>query len=263
MDLQKEELETLLDLGLRITEAKVYLKLIEQGTIKVSVISKVSKVARPEVYRALSSLQEGGLVEKIVANPLLFRARPVEQGISILLEQKANKYAELESQSVALIRKLKNKSNHNHVDEHSQFVLVPSKQAIIKALRQSIANSTKCIDLFTSFKRLKFTCNCLFDELENAWQKGVKARVIIEENGEQVFDFQKTCWRKPHAKIKYIQSFPKAIMGIYDSKEVFIFVENEADFTDSSALWSNNSSLVSLAQYGFNSCWRKAKERPK
>jgi len=261
MQLTEEELGIILDLGLKITEAKVYLKLIELGTAKVSVISKVSNVARPDVYRALSNLHELGLVEKIIANPLLFRANPVEQGISILLEQKANKYAELESQSAALIRKLRNKNNRNYVKEQSQFILVPSKQAIIRSVRKSINNSHKRIDLFTSFKRLKFSCNFLCDELEDAWQRGVKARVIIEKNDEPVFDFQKTCWRAPHAKIKYIQSFPKAVMGIYDSKEVFIFVENEADFTDTSALWSNNSSLVSIAQYGFDSGWKKAKER--
>jgi len=263
MDLKEEELGVLVNLGLRITEVKVYLGILQLGSSKASVISKVSKVNRPEVYRALSKLQEVGLVQKVIANPFLFQASPVEQGISILLEQKANKYAELENQSVALIRKLKKISKHNHVDEHSQFVLVPSEQPIIKSLRQSIQNTHKSIDIFTSFKRLKFACHCLFNELENAWERGVKARVIIEENGNQDFDFQKTCWREPHARIKYIQSFPKAIMGIYDSEEVFIFVENKTDFPDSSALWSNNSSLVSLSQYGFNSCWRKAKERPK
>lgn len=261
MELQKEDLGTLVDLGLKITEAKVYLKLIGLGTAEASAISKISKVARPEVYRALSSLHELGLVEKIIANPLLFRANSVEQGISILLEQKASKYAELESQSAVLIRKFENKNNRVHSEEYSQFVLVPSKQAIIRSVRKSINNSHKRLDLFTSFKRLKFTCNCLCDELEDAWQRGVKARVIIENNDGSVFDFQKTCWRMPYAKIRYIESFPKAVLGIYDSEEVFVFVENEANFMDASALWSNNSSLVSLAQYGFDSCWKKAKER--
>ena len=38
-------------------------------------------------------------------------------------------------------------------------------------------------------------------------------------------------------------------------------LENEADLTESSALWSENKSLISLAQYGFNSCWKKAQEK--
>ena len=95
-----------------------------------------------------------------------------------------------------------------------------------------------------------------------AWKRGVKARAIIEETSEPIFNFQKTCWREPYAKTKYIQSFPKTVMAIYDSKEVFIFIENKADLTESSALWSDNIGLVSLAQYGFNSCWKNAKEKP-
>jgi sugar-specific transcriptional regulator TrmB len=227
---QNEDLNAFIDLGLKITEAKVYITLVEEGTIRASVISEVSKVARPEVYRALSSLQELGLVEKIIANPFLFRSNPVEVGVNILLKKKARKYTELESRSVNLIASLSSKKNHNRVPR-SHFVLVPSKHALVKSLCQSIERTRECIDVFTSCKRLKFACHCLSEELENAWKRGVKARAIIEETNEPNLDFQKTCWRYPYAKIKYIQSFPKTIMAVYDSREVFIFVENEADLT--------------------------------
>lgn len=254
------DVQLFIDLGLGVTEAKVYSTLLELGTAKASAISKVSMVARPDVYRALSNLQEVGLIEKIVAHPLLFRSIPVENGISIMLEQKAKKYSRLEAQSAALISKIKNKKNNISVPE-SQLVLIPSKQALIKNLHKSIENSHKRIDVFTSCKRLKFACHCLSEQLENAWQRGVKGRAILEENCELMFDFQRTCWRKPSAQIKYIDSFPKTVMAIYDSKEVYIFLDNKADLTESSALWTANSGLVSLAQYGFNSCWKQAKER--
>ncbi len=260
MKTKLESIQTLIDLGLHSSEAKVYLTLDKIGLERAGVIAEIAQVSRPDVYRALSNLHELGLVEKIVGNPMMFKSISIKQGVSILLKQKTQEHSELKARSSDLIKTYDDRINHNNPNfEKSKLVLVPSKQALIKRLKESIDYTQKSIDVFTSYKRLKFSCHCLFDELEQAWKRGVKGRAIIEYDCEPMFDFQKTCWRKPYAQIKYIDSFPKTVMAIYDSKEVFIFLENEADLTESSALWTDNSSLVSLAQYGFNSCWKKAK----
>ena len=60
----KEDFQILVDLGLTLLQAKVFLALLVRGTSKVTEISQVSKVSRPDVYRSLSKLQEFGLVEK-------------------------------------------------------------------------------------------------------------------------------------------------------------------------------------------------------
>lgn len=50
-------------------------------------------------------------------------------------------------------------------------------------------------------------------------------------------------------------------MAIYDKREVFIFEENDADLTESPALWSNNSGLISLANNHFNVLWKCARDK--
>ena len=72
----KEDHQTLIDLGLTLLQAKVYLALVQSGTLKVGTIAQVSKVARPDVYRTLQKLQDLGLIEKIITKPILFRATP-------------------------------------------------------------------------------------------------------------------------------------------------------------------------------------------
>jgi sugar-specific transcriptional regulator TrmB len=257
-----ENIQILIDLGLHSSEAKVYLTLDKIGLERAGVIAENAQVSRPDVYRALSNLHELGLVEKIIGNPMMFKSITIKQGVSILLKQKAKKYSELQLRSADLIKTYDDRINHHNLNvRKSKLVLVPSKQALIKRLKEAIDYTQKSIDVFTSCKRLKFSCHCLFDELVEAWERGVRGRAIINKTCEPMFDYQNTCWRKPYADIKYIDSFPKTVMAIYDSKEVFIFLENEADLTESSALWTDNSSLVSLSQYGFNSCWKKAKEK--
>lgn len=261
MGIEPVDIQVLIDLGLRITEAKVYISLHTLETAKAREISKFSKVARPDVYRALSNLHNLGLVEKIVTIPAKFRASPIETGVAILLKHKAMKYRELESKSALFVSKLNTQNVHKNSNPASQFILIPSKQAIINKLKKSIGDTKKSIDILTSCKRLKFACYCLLEDLDNAWQRGVVGRAILEEPKEPIFDFGKTCWRTPYAKIKYIDIFPKTVMAIYDQREVFIFVENKADLTESPAMWSNNSSLVSLAEDHFNLLWNTAQEK--
>jgi sugar-specific transcriptional regulator TrmB len=66
----------------------VYTALLESGPLRVSAIAKISKVARPDVYRNLSKLQKIGLVEKIIRKPVEYRAIPMKKGLSLLLETK-------------------------------------------------------------------------------------------------------------------------------------------------------------------------------
>lgn len=257
MKIEEENLRTLISLGLHRSEAKVYLTLDKIGIERAGVIAEIAQVSRPDVYRGLSNLHELGLVEKIIGNPVMFKSTPIKDAVSFLLKQKKVEYAEIESKSADLINKCNNKINYKkNNDIKSKFVLIPSKQILINNLKKSIDNTEDSIHVLTSKKRLKFACFCLSEQLNKAWKRGVCGRAILERQKHSIFDFQKTCWKNPYAKVKYICDFPKTIMVIYDQREVYIFEKNESDLTESSALWSNNSGLVSLASNHFNMLWK-------
>ena len=256
-------IQALIDLGLNSSEARVYSALCETGTAKAATIAKVSTVARPDVYRALSKLNELGLVEKIIAQPFSFRPNPIETGVAILLERKTKKYNELKSKSASLIHRLNNKNTHKDSYPESQFVLIPSKEVLIKRLTKTIEKTQTSIDVSTTWKRFKFACYRLAEPLQKAWPRGVKGRVIVEESEEPSLELVKTYWKRPHAEIRQIQFHPKSVMAIYDKKEVFIYTIPTADLTESPALWSNNPSLVAMAADCFEAVWNTAQELPK
>ncbi len=175
-----EDLQILVDLGLTRLQAKVYFTLLETGIAKVKIISQVSRVSRPDVYRTLYKLQELGLIEKEIANPVRFRAIPTEIVTEILLERKKKKYDELKSNTKILVSNLKNNYRVNSFQAESQFVVIPSKEAIIKNLKKAIDRTQKSIAVVTSSKRFVCACYCLSGSLEKAWERNVKGRVIIE-----------------------------------------------------------------------------------
>ena len=254
----QEGLQILMDLGLTLLQAKIYFTLVETGTAKVKNISQVSRVSRPDVYRTLSKLQELGLIEKEITNPVMFRAIPTEIVIESLLNRKKKKYDELQSKTKFLISNLKNNYIVNSSQGESQFVFVPSKEALIKKLKKAIDSAQKSIDVVTTSKRFIYACYCLSGSLEKAWQRNVKGRVIIENPEKlQTEIFEKT-WRKPWADIRIVSTVPPTVIDMYDNKEVFIFTKPAADLKDSPALWSNDPSIICLTQHYFELMWINA-----
>ena len=242
-------------------QAKVYLALLQSKTMKAGMIAKASQVGRPDVYRTLLKLHELGLIEKQITNPLTYRAIPIDLAIPILIEGKTKKYYGLKARSTNLLNKYKKGKNDSYCPE-SKFVIVPSKEALIKRLKIAINSTKKSIDVSTSCKRLTIACDWFFDELQSAWERGVKGRAVINTNEESQPKLIMSCWRPPLAKIRYISCIPKTVMAKYDNNQIFIFTKPTADLKDSPALWSNDPSILGMSVDYFEMLWTKAMKEP-
>ena len=260
------ELQILTDLGLTLMQAKIYLALVEAGPLKILEISKTSKVARPDVYTALSKLQQLGLAEKIVRRPIMYRAIPLKTGISFLLEEKTSQYEKVRAETQILLHtaRIKKPTSKNEI-EIPNIVLIPKGKNVIERIRAAIENAQQNIDLVLSWKRFSRGIASTFAEsIESAWAKKVRVRFIIErpaltKTAEQLLRF---CTGKPRCQIKFISNSPETIFGIYDGKEVFIVTFCDKDLPGSPALWSRNHSLIALADNYFESLWNVATEIP-
>lgn len=260
--MEKEEIEVLKGLGLASTRARVYLALCHFGISDIKSISDITGIARQDIYRITSDLIQLGLVEKVVSHPTGFRAIPIEVGVHFLLEKRQKELSTLESQTKSLLENFTSNNKKLDIEKKwcAQFVLVPSKEALIYRLKKAIGNTQTSIDVSTSWKRFKFACYRLSEELEKAWSREVNGRAIIDATKEADLDILKSYWKSPIAKIRFVQSPPKTVMAIYDQREVFIYIEPAADFTGSPALWSNNPSVVAMAGDFFENLWNTATE---
>jgi sugar-specific transcriptional regulator TrmB len=260
---KEESVDVLKNLGLTSCQARLYLSLISCGACTVKQISIVSKIAREEVYLVLPKLQSLGLIEKILERPTKYKAIPVQECISNLLEERKSKTTELEIRSKEVIQNYKqtNFNGKNSTQLH-QFIFVPSKQVLIKRIKKSVINAKKSICVLTSCKRLTHACNSLFETIQDALDRGVKGRAIINLPKGKHLDMINECWSKPSAELRFIPKVPRTVIAMYDKREVYIFTEPDADLTESPALWSNYSSLVNVIDDFFEVLWSTAIERP-
>lgn len=261
------KLQVLVDLGLTQVQAKVYLALVESGPLRISSIAKISKVARPDVYRNLSNLQNIGLAEKIIGRPVEYQAIPIKKGLTLLLDTETQHYETVRSETQILLDTVTlEKLNNNKIEaETPHLVLIPSGKTVIEEIKTAIEKAEVSIDLVLSWKRFSQGIASVFAEsIEIAWRKNVKIRFVIErppesKTAEQLICF---CRKKPFCQVRFIPHYPKAIFGIYDGKEIFIVLESKMDLPGSPALWSNNPSLIGLAKDYFEFLWPTSITKP-
>jgi sugar-specific transcriptional regulator TrmB len=263
---QKNIIQTLMQLGLTILEAKIYLTLSRYESLATKELSELAKTSRPDTYRILDRLQKRGLIGKIITNPAQFQAIPMETGVAFLLERKQVEHKNLEAKSKILLQAIKEKPAPEPPEVvASHFALVPQKEPVVKRINDAIDNAKKSVDIFLSWKRFLIGITSTFAKSsQKAWEREVKFRIIVE-SPEETADLERArqfCRKSPFCEIRFLPNPPKTVLGIYDQKHFFVILDPKKGLFDSPALWSNNQSLLSVIQDYFEMLWLTAMAEP-
>ena len=257
---QDEDLyiQALMNLGLTLLQATIYLTLAQIGQSEVKRISKASNVARPDVYRVMPTLEKIDLVEKIVANPTVYKAVPLKEGLSILLQEKTEENVELQKETKALLSNFQENNVGISLDrEDPELIITSGKNLFLKRFEKAIKagqTSEDIIGTAPDFNSFLFR-NLQYFKTVN--KKGVKIRVITKpENQESMLRVIREFKKNPLFKLKYTFDNNPVCLMICDNKEVNFQISNGMV----PSLWSNEPHVVQLARVYFESLWKEANE---
>ncbi|MGD6806862.1 MAG: TrmB family transcriptional regulator [Candidatus Bathyarchaeia archaeon] len=251
---REENISTLVELGLNKTQARVYLALVEKGTLPIKLAADHSGVGRPDTYRAMLELNQRGLVETILCSPTKYRPLPLNEAINVLMGQKQQEIIDLKEKSKKLLHEYKKKIKNQMTDAEKQIVILSKGTSGIKKGIQAITTAQKSIEFITSvnrFNQLLFTAS---EDIVDATNRGVKIRFILDKESinrslSKIFaSFHET------ASFKYIADLPQPFIAIYDSKSILMETTDE-DFYQSTMMWSNNPVIVRTIQNYFKLLW--------
>lgn len=254
--IQEKHVQTLMGLGLTFLQAKTYLTLAKLGKAEVRTISKASNAARQDIYRIIPTLQKMGLAEKIIATPTIYKATPLEKGLSTLLQQKIEENDELQEKTNALINSFEeNTAEIAFKEDRLQFIITSEESLFRKRITEATEAAQTSHEVILTPEGLR---GMLFQHqhLKKAMKKGVKIRVIAEkpENKQLINRTTKALEENSFFKLKYISVPPQICMAIFDNKEVNIRISNGVV----PSFWSNNPNIVNLAISYFDKLWNKA-----
>lgn len=252
-----EAIEIFMKLGLTHLQAKTYLTLAKLGTAEASEIAKSSNIARQDIYRIMPTLQELRLAEKVIANPIMFKATPWKRGISMLLEQRTEEHTELEKRTKDLFENFAEDEQITPIGEGqtSQFIITSEKNLFLKRMETAISEAKISKDIIVTFEGFNTLLYNHLHLLKKAQKRGLKIRVITEKSKEKLSINPQELKPEPPFEIRYVSDSVPVTLVIYDHQEANIRISNEAIVP---SLWTNNNSLVKLAEIYFEDMWKTA-----
>jgi len=108
----------------------------------------------------------------------------------------------------------------------------------------------KCIGWFSAHKKI----------FKDLLRRNVKIRWVIERKDNS--DLKKLVKRLPNSQmfmVKEMLNPPKSCLGIYDDKVLLLDTSAASGFIKTPMLWTNNPSLIVLAQNYFDMLWKQVK----
>jgi sugar-specific transcriptional regulator TrmB len=266
MTVQEGDIRTLVDLGLTISQAKVYLTLVAYGKTKGRTIYKYSGVARQDIYRVLEDLQEKGLVEKIIVTPTEYKATPIKQGLANLLRQKAIQYKIFEEKIKQLQEKFQ-AHNGEKASEEYQFSLIPEKDAAIQKFKTAFDDTQKTVEGIFFWRGFSEMMSSRDKGWEKALGRGVRLRFILhdyeEEKNKHTLTAIQKLTKKGAFEVRYASASPPASMSIFDREKILITTSPVPFPADCSSLWLKNPGLAGVVGHYFDLLWVNAAENPK
>jgi sugar-specific transcriptional regulator TrmB len=245
--------QALMKFGLTSLQATIYTTLVDLGNAGILKISRASKIARPEVYRVIPSLEEKGLVEKILSNPTKYKAVPLKLGLSTLLQQKTQENTELLEETKALLSHIPEKTANHRDKDDSQFIITSEFKLFSKRLNKSISDTKSSID-FVMPQRVLYEHA---QQFKKAMERGVKIRVVLTmvDKSQLVQETVGNLNKNLFFQLKYT---PEQVvcMLISDNNELNTQISDGAV----PSLLSNNKQVVKIATTYFEALWDKAQD---
>lgn len=245
-----EAVTTLIKLGLSASGAKTYLALHREGGSTASAIAKITQIDRAETYRQMTQLQKQGLIKKIITYPTKYEAIPLQDLITILIENKKKEIYETEKKA----KQLKIiKDNTGITEQKEQYIiLIPRMEMVIQRLKENFNQYIKSIQVLSTIKRASVSISLLKKEYWSALERDVKITFIVEKPSKKkpLPDDLKALSRHPNFCLKFTHSPTRVPVVIVDEKIVWITSSGE-DYLGAANLLTNNDSLIELAQEYF------------
>jgi sugar-specific transcriptional regulator TrmB len=255
------ETGTLLHLGLTNSQAKVYLALLRLAAdCKGTTIAQFANVPRQDVYRLLAELQKIGIIRKTIARPATYKAVCAKEAIEILLNRKISDFSKLKREGNVFVKRAQENLIPRMPQSFSEdeVDIIVGREAITSKIREGSLRAQVTARSITPYNELIPWLSVCSKSLDEELSRGIKIKWIIEKNAaiNRHHPVLRRYVEKTNFELRVINQPIKTKVTIFDSKEAFIGMVTDSDFTLSPALFSNNSSIVAMAESYFESCWK-------
>ena len=255
--IEDKHIRTLQDFGLSYLQAKTYLVLLDLGEADTKTIARASNVARQEIYRVMPSLQKLGLSEKSISKPIIYKATPLKDALSILLKKEKTEVDNLQNKQNWLLNNFHSDGVKNLVHEDdTQFIITSELTLFFNSHEKLLSKTQESIDIIVPFIFFPEKFCEMWSQLKKTMLKKRNLKVrLIAQRCDDGSTLPKSILEYPDFELRYATEPVSFGMYVFDKKELTLAIAEKSGLP---SLWSNNHNMLILAQNYYELMWAKA-----
>ncbi len=255
-----------MQLGLTLSEAKVFCVLSQEGPSTAKTISKTSGVAREAAYQILPKLQEKGLIEVIMSAPKMFRAIPKQEAYEILFQHRQEEDGNLKAKIAKALEAEKN--NHPQTcasQKDCETIIIPKGEAQHRRITNECRNSQLHVNFIMPWNSfLKWRRLLAKEESRECQKRNVRIRVITGKNGQKKTPTYNELIPSPaeltQVDIGFTQQEPLVNLALFDTRSIYVALIPGQRVLETPLLWSNAPVMVEMGASYFEKLWTASKQ---
>lgn len=257
--IKDEAVQTLVNLGLTVLQAKTYLALAKLDTSTGRTTAKAANIHPSDIYRILAELKEKGLVKKIVSKPNKYSAVTLPEGSLMLLHQREKQTLKIKETINQMCKYYTVPDERQNNDESNEFILELYGKTCLNKFEKMVETAQTSLDLMANYNEaMMYTSECVIKSLFKNLNNGVKIRQIFnlsQERPKAQNWFVKIQKKTPTYQARFLDCSNPVTLVIKDN-EVLVGLGNDVK-REQPHLWSNNPVLVQIIKGWYNSLWEE------
>lgn len=227
--------------GLTHLQAKIYVSIYILGEVPVRAIVDFGQMHKVEVYRVLEELEDLGVVDRIIAHPVRYRARQPEEVVKNLLIPNVERLArlgEVKSEVLDWFHSLKC-AEHDKKQSDDCFELLKGK-FVLRRVTEMLARAATEV-LFISCPLEDVLKSDVLKSFNRAVAKGIRIRVVLRVE-KQDADVVRQMRRSRNVSIRHSDGVYSWIV-IVDGREI-VFGSAPSALPDEKFLYTRNRRFI-------------------
>ena len=209
-------------------EVKVYLYLARYGAQKAQKIAESLGVHRTEAYKILRTLENEGVIYRVLERPMKFTAVPFEKVLDTEIEERRQRIHHLEKKKEELLHLWHSlpKASETETEKETLQVL-EGKRQISARISELLKDSNQRLKAVVTDKHLIWIYNSpFFDELEAMSKKrDIDVRILTEYSTTSTFVLEQVDLSNCDFAFLHLKEQPSFILS--DAGSMILLMENE------------------------------------
>jgi sugar-specific transcriptional regulator TrmB len=269
---QEKLTRTLVDLGLKKLDARVYIMLSKTGPQRAKDITRILKVTKQQLYPSLKSLQSKSLVNSTLEHPARFAAVKFDRALDLLAKAKIEEARIIREKKDSLLLDWQSIVIREAEDKAAKFTVIEGRKYVYSKIQQMINETKKQLSIITTVPSLVRADQ--FGVIDAVFNHPLKSKIkfrFLTELSENNVSAIKNILEKTQTEAVCFegrtpdlgQRLANRIL-IKDDDETLFLIETEDDLQgtqgESTGLWTNSTTIVKAFVTLFDDLWSKSSE---